>query len=290
MKKILLLLFALFLILQVYPQVQQEYAFDDQSSILFHSINLENSGEKMCVINNPDSITYEIVLYNPDFSEYKMITINLGSIFAVSSYNTPYLDITYISESMFDNDEDIDVMAELSYYDSDDEYYSQVLIFNEDGSVYFSTDIDDTNAWIVYSSASSSSIVSSIMEIDGDYKLVIDAYYFNKEAYSYDVYSLPDSTTEASENYSNSLEENSLRVYPNPSVDYINVNYRLAGNQSAGSVDIVDNQGRTVKKVRVNGRQGTVKISVSELQNGYYYYRLNSKRGVSRSEAGIITK
>jgi hypothetical protein len=53
-------------------------------------------------------------------------------------------------------------MGQLIYYNSDYAEYAQVLIFNQDGSILFQSDVENTNAWLYSSTATNSTIVSSL--------------------------------------------------------------------------------------------------------------------------------
>src|SRR5512133_474765 len=225
MRKLILLWCMIFGVVEGYSQIQIEHSFDDQASYNIQMINLEKSGRKICVENSLDSITKEYVFYNTDYSLYKTITINLGPLFKTASYKSPVLNITYISEHLFDLVDDIDLMGEFSYYDNADELYAQVIVFHENGNTLFATDIDRSNAWLVSPSVQNSLITSSLMNTPEGTKMVLDVYYFVDGLYKYDVYSVPGSLISGvGTKKSGLLEENSLDVFPNPGSKFINLN------------------------------------------------------------------
>ena len=80
-----------------------------------------------------------------------------------STFHTINLSIVYIAEHLFDSDDDIDMLGQLTYMDENDELYALVIIFNENGSVLFSSDIENTNTWLIYSSMANSSIAAFLI-------------------------------------------------------------------------------------------------------------------------------
>src|SRR4030042_4183368 len=116
----------------------------------------------MCLVNRMDSISYQYVFYNLDYSEFTTISVDLGPLFIVSDYNSPSLYISYIAQKVFDQDDDIDMMGQFTYYDDENAEYAQVLIFHQDGSALFQSDVENTNAWLFSSTAINSTIISSL--------------------------------------------------------------------------------------------------------------------------------
>jgi hypothetical protein len=275
----------------VNAQPVKEHAFDDQASINIQVINLENSGEKICVVNRTDSISYEFVFYNLDYSEFKTVSIDLGPLFIVQDYNSPSLVIRYIAENVFDQNNDIDLLGQLIYYDSNDDLYAQVVIFNENGTLLFGSDVDNSNAWLMNSSAANSTINYSLTNTSAGAKMILDAYYFGEGLYSFDVYDLPGSLPSELKNIT--LQEKSanyLNAYPVPANDFVDIDYRLAENEKSGIIEIFDAQGKTLQKIRVDENKGTLRMPVSHYSNGTYFYKLNTRRGLPRTVKITINK
>lgn len=273
-------------------QLNKTHSFDDQTSAGIQVISLENDGQKYCVVNRTDSISYQCILYNSDFSVFKTISIDLGTLIGIEDYNSPYLVIRYVAESLFDQDADIDILGQLTYFDSADDEYAQVVIFHENGGILFASDIDNTNAWLVNSTVSNSNIHSSITKTDDGAKMILDAYYFNEGLYSFDVYDLPGSIPSSLKEpgLNQELEGNYLNAYPVPARDFVDMEYKLAENQKSGIIEIVDEQGKTLQKVRVDENRGVIRLPVNHYSNGLYYYKLKTRRGIPRTGKVLIVK
>lgn len=289
MRRILYLLCLTLAIGGLHAQIIKEHAFDDQSSVNIQIIRLENSGQKTCVVNQVDSVNYHCIFYNSDFSEYKTVNLELDKMIAITDFNSPYLEIDFISENTFDLDNDIDLLCQFTYYDSNDDLFAQVIVFNENGSVLFATDIDNSNAFLINSTIANGSIIPSLVNTNEGTKMILDAYYINDGSYSFDMYSLPGSVPTNLKNAG--IESgNYLNAYPVPANDFVNMDYKLAGNENSGEIEIVDQQGRTVQKIRVDKNQGLLRMPVKNMSNGLYFYKLNSKRGAPRTAKVLIVK
>ncbi|MBN2275149.1 MAG: T9SS type A sorting domain-containing protein [Bacteroidales bacterium] len=292
MKRIIVFMSIMTGFFNVSAQLAKEYAFNDQASVNIHMVRLEISGKKICVVNRNDSISYECVFYNSDYSEYKTVSINLGPLFIVSDYCFPSLDVSYIAESVFDQDPDIDLLCQLTYYDGEDAEYAQVVVFNEDGSALFTSDVVNSNAWLINSSLANSSLISSLTNTGDGAKMILDVYYFNDGLFSYDVYDLPGILPSFATEHQLTGESvaDCLRAYPVPSDEYVNIDYKLAGDQQAGFIVITDELGRTVQRVRVTTNRGTIRVPLASYKTGPYLYKANTSRGVSRSGKMMIVK
>lgn len=82
-------------------------------------------------------------------------------------------------------------------------------------------------------------------------------------------------------------EQESIRVYPNPAKDYVNVDIECT-NFKASDIELFDMQGRIVKKSKLNAKQGN-RIDVSSLNAGAYTYNV-SLNGKTISGKLIIGK
>jgi hypothetical protein len=253
---------------------------------------LENAGQKIVVINYIDSISYQCVFYNLDYTEFRTVSIELGPLFIISQYNSPLLDIRYIAESVFDQDNDIDILAQLTYYDDAYDEYAQVVVFHENGNTLFESDVDNSNAWLFNSSIANSSMISSLVNTETGAKMILDAYYFDEGLYSFDVYDLPGSlpSTIGDSRLPGEIAGNYLRAFPVPANEYINMDYKLTENQNSGIIEIVDEQGKTLQKIRIDANRGIVRVPVTHYNNGLYFYKLNTKRGASRTGKVVILK
>lgn len=290
MKKTAMLLTGALIAYNAAAQIAKEHAFEDQTSINIQMIRLENDGQKMCLVNRMDSTSFQYVFYNLDYSEFATISVDLDPLFIISDYHSPSLYISYISENVFDQDKDIDMMGQLIYYNSDYAEYAQVLLFHQDGSLLFQSDVENTNAWLCSSTATNSTMVSSLSNTDAGAKMILDVYYINEGTYSYDVYSLP-GTLPASIADHGQLEEEpgiTLSAYPVPAREVVHLDYQLNEDQRSGTIEITNAQGQIVQKIRVGDSRGVVSIPVTQFAGGVYTIKINTKRGVSRSGKMLI--
>jgi len=290
MRKILYLLCLALVLGELHAQIVKEHAFDDQSSVNIQVVQLENSGQKTCVVNQVDSVTYDCIFYNSDFTEFKTVTLELDQMIPITDYNSPSLVFYYISENTFDLENDIDLLCQFSYYNNNDDLYAQVIVFNENGSVLFATDIDNSNAFLINSSIANGSVLSSLVNTNEGSKMILDAYYINDGTYSFDMYSLPGSVPTSLKNTGQLESDNYLQAYPVPANDFVNMDYKLAGDENSGEIEIVDQQGRTVQTIRVDKNKGLLRMPVKNFNNGIYFYKLNSKRGAPRTAKVLIMK
>jgi hypothetical protein len=287
MRKSIFLLSLTLTIGDLYAQIVKEHAFDDQTSVNIQIVKLEISGQKTCVVNQVDSVNYRCIFYNSDYSEYRTVTMKLDHMIAITDFNSPRLEVDYISENTFDLDNDIDLLCQFSYYNSNNDLYAQVIVFNENGSVLFATDIDNSNAFLINSSIANGSILSSLINTNEGTKMILDAYYINEGKYSFDMYSLPGSVPTNLKG-AGTQSDNYLDAFPVPASEFVNMDYKLAGDQNSGEIEVIDQQGRTIQRIRVDKNQGVLRMPVKNYSNGIYFYKLNSKRGAPRTAKVLI--
>ncbi len=292
MKKIYLVLLIAVCNSVAFSQFTKEKAFNDDATINIFTINLENTGKKILLVNRIDSIHYNFVLHNSDYSAFRTISINLGSLFYIDSYNSPSLTLHYVAENVFDQENDIDLLCQLTYYDDADEEYAQVVVFHENGTTLFESDVENSNAWIFSSAAGSSSIRSSLANTGDGTKMILDVYYLGTSTYSFDVYDLPGTLPSGEQelNLPYGQGDNLLRIYPVPANEYLIMDYRLSDSQREGEIEFVDEQGRAVQKVIIGTESGSIRMPVTRFKNGIYSYKLNTRRGIPRTGKVIIAR
>ena len=287
MKKTLMLASLILALYGASAQIVKEHAFDDDAAINIQLVQLENAGQKFCVVHILDSITYEVVFYNLDFSVFKTVPIDLDPLFIISDYYMPNLSIRYISQNVFDQNGDIDLLCQFYYADSNNDLYAQVLVINETGTVQFETDVENSNAWLLNTNIANGSILPSLTNTGEGAKLILDVYYFNDGVFSFDVYGLPGSLPTGLKN-TEALPGGYVRAYPVPADDYIELEYQLDGD--SGEIGIYDEQGRTMQTIQLDQNKGVIRVPVSGYNNGQYYYKVNTRRGIPRTGKVIILR
>jgi hypothetical protein len=83
-------------------------------------------------------------------------------------------------------------------------------------------------------------------------------------------------------------EKESIKVYPNPARDYINVDIECTNFNNASSIELFDMQGRIVRKEKLKAKQGN-RVDVSSLSAGAYSYNV-SLNGKTISGKVIVEK
>jgi len=63
-------------------------------------------------------------------------------------------------------------------------------------------------------------------------------------------------------------------VYPNPATNFVNIDYELPGEVSTASVKIVNLLGSVVMEQQVDTRNSNLRMNISELDGGIYFYSL----------------
>ena len=63
-------------------------------------------------------------------------------------------------------------------------------------------------------------------------------------------------------------------LFPNPAVDFAQVDYQFSGNNQEVKISIFNVLGQVVKEIDLDKDDRTVKISLRELNSGLYMYQL----------------
>jgi hypothetical protein len=85
-----------------------------------------------------------------------------------------------------------------------------------------------------------------------------------------------------------SKESVSFSVYPNPASDNLTINYNISANITSASVDVFDVVGKRVLTHKLMGAKGIVKVDVSNLNSGIYFYAINADGQTLKTERVII--
>ncbi|HEV8084650.1 MAG TPA: T9SS type A sorting domain-containing protein [Chitinophagaceae bacterium] len=74
---------------------------------------------------------------------------------------------------------------------------------------------------------------------------------------------------------------NDLKIFPNPAINEI-----LISNVDAGSynLELLDNTGSVIKKVKLTNGQSQVKVNISSLYSGVYFCNIYSSKGIQRKQ------
>ncbi len=79
-------------------------------------------------------------------------------------------------------------------------------------------------------------------------------------------------------------------IYPNPTSNVFTLYFNLL-NFTDGLVQITNMFGQVVKQIHLTGERGTLKVEMSDLNQGVYYYQIiDSENTIRKKEAIILVK
>ena len=251
---------------------------DDEEN--FGIITLDNSGKKYFKYEDDN---YLLKLYNLDHSLYKSINFDITSIVDINVYvNTDYNQVNYISENLFDMDNEIEFL--FSYFFYDDLGLNTVegtVIFNEDGTI-----ILNEPDYLLENNETKKGIENT----PSGTKMIL----LNDNINNANVYNLPgrltcsrpcsDSTITGKKISHNKSLASDFKAYPNPTKDYINIEYELPNGARKGDIVFYDFQGRETKRYTVDRTFNHLKLKTDDLPKGMYIFNLQTAKGVSQSK------
>jgi len=245
-----------------FSQITLEYTYPKAASYgnsQLLMVNLEASGEKYVKIDR-DMETIDV--FNLDHTLYKSMSYagHACPYFIFTPPDTTWCDkiIMYISEHLFDLDDEIEFMYIGSLVGM-----NHTRIINEDGTELFAADSAGPLVALtipftqlpIYNSTAGTKMILSHMDSTGR------------------VYSLPGNLSSKIEDFNFRLGESqgSVNIYPNPT----GRNFIVEGNYSLpAQLVIYDSTGKKIIEQEVTNRET---IDSSELSKGVYYYIINSK-------------
>ncbi|MFK5857414.1 MAG: T9SS type A sorting domain-containing protein [Bacteroidota bacterium] len=90
------------------------------------------------------------------------------------------------------------------------------------------------------------------------------------------------------------IDENILKnswlseVYPNPATNYVNIDYKLPNEVTNASVKIVNILGSVVKEQIINTQNSSIRMDVSDMNGGIYFYSVFINEDVFSTKKLII--
>ncbi len=72
---------------------------------------------------------------------------------------------------------------------------------------------------------------------------------------------------------SENIEDNSIKVYPDPC--YNNINFNINYQHKEIEISIYNSLGNMVQKLNIEGSNNNIKLNTSSLNNGIYYFRIS---------------
>ena len=86
------------------------------------------------------------------------------------------------------------------------------------------------------------------------------------------------------------ITENTLKLYPNPAMNYVIVEYSLTESSSCQYIKILDMSGRICYDIAIHEPKGYMIIPIKDLSNGIYIFQLCQNRLPVISKKLIISK
>jgi len=245
MKKIVILLILAAFNAHLSAQVTYLHSFNASAT----SVHLDIAGYKYYLM---DEINNECRLYNTDFSLWKTISLNIPQ----GSY---LYDIRYVSDNLFDNDPEVELVYITYEYDTTYFYYTYYLkLINENGSVM----LDVPGGYF-----------SEIVPVsDSEDRLLIYKGDFSVWPYVHEtmVYQLPGQTNIPAPDFGRSYLN---PPYPNPATYQINIPYDLPPGAGSGAViEITDQEGRIIRREDLVIPGGIYVLNLSGFSPGAYRY------------------
>ena len=86
------------------------------------------------------------------------------------------------------------------------------------------------------------------------------------------------------------LNENILKVYPNPAQNYFTVEYKLSETAGSAVIEMLDITGKILKQFKLYDKQNQILIETKDLLAGIYYIRLLTDGATSNIQKISILK
>lgn len=225
------------------------------------------SGLKYCAEHYSGGSVIYFVLYNPDHSIYKTITVPQDSGKRAS-------EISYVTETLFDTDSLLEYML---YYEINGSPIRQVKVINENGAVLL--DVDSANFTSNSGSDPYRGFVNHPIFPNGNQTKL----YLYKSPGTI-VYNLPGQlpclecangvTTGLIHQQEPTGQSNKSIAYPNPFTNSVKIKYILPQNCKHAFVNIYNIAGKLITKKEIDNAFSEVYISDQEINQGAYFYQV----------------
>lgn len=275
MKKIVLIAL-LALGMNANAQITLEHIYDSASvhdNNLLIMVDFEITGQHYVRINREGKT---INIYDLNHSLTKTISY---SGFPINPNLCPI--ILYLSESLFDNDPDIDFMWIYTVNTID---YTQ--IYNENGTLIFQ---GDSMSPIV--TATIPQFQFPIYNTANGAKMILSC--DNNTYQQAKVFSLPGTlTTDIAEANGQLMKQNGQlsNLFPNPGNGAVTLQYELPEGETDGELILYNMHGIEVKRYKVDNTFNEMLIDNTELSAGSYFFQLQTSKGAVGTRKMVVIK
>jgi hypothetical protein len=241
-------------------QVILEATYDTASANLY-MVNLEISGQKFVKVKRNQNDRF-IYLYNLNHSIWKTIDCNAFPVcytpFGDPVYN---FEVLYVSENLFNLDNKVEFMFVCA---SGSDGYT--AIYNEDGTNIFMQDSALPKCRINIPQT-----FQPIYNTTNGTKMILSFTHTNQAK----VYALQGVLTSTAL-IDNSVINESLQIFPNPSGGSTTIEYKLPVTTNYGYIEIYDLNGKLFKTYHIDNTFNNIVIDNNELASGTYIYCLKA--------------
>ncbi len=247
MKKLLLagIFFTLFFTLNAQITLDKRYEYS--ASI----VKLETHGYKYYLMDVPNE---QCKIYHLDHSLFRTINCSVPNGFYLA-------DIKFVSENLFDNDSEIEILCTYyKYIETATSYYYEYdsKIINENGTTVLTIDGARYN-YINQTEENTFQLFSYCF----DYEDFPETIWTN-------IYNLPGSPVVAI--LENDAPELWMNAFPNPASKSLKVAYNLPENVTSGKLFLLDNNGRQVEQFLIDKHTDHLALDVTHFNSGVYHY------------------
>lgn len=266
MKKILLLIVTVLLSTTIsHSQIELKNTID--SSIFVKFFKLENGETKYYGF---DSENFTLKIYNLDHSVYNNIIIDKTSLNILEEHGGSF--IAAVSQKIFDGDEGIEFILYTETYNSMSRT-SKTFIINDNGSILFEKEnqfpqtSNKDNETIQTPSWIQKTKDGWFMILSEDNNPGLESDDMSKKY----IYALPGTSTLSNKEITTNTSIH-FKAFPNPSSNFINLNYKLPEGINSGKILIHDLNGTKRKELKIDNHVSSLRISNEGLATGIYTY------------------
>lgn len=237
-------------------------------------ITTDNIGVKYVL----DNLFYNgtVVIYNIDHTIHNTINVDINSLYDTTEYNNPDINLTAMTQHLFDNDDGIEFFIEIDGMNvSGTNYLIRSAIIDDDGSIIQIFDnLRAPNGALDYFMPTSRMIINT----SNGFKMILIS--DNKV----NIYSLPGSVSSIINNNRNS---NLINAYPNPTHNSINILYKLPQYCKSAELYLYNSASKQVGKYKIFNNSNKFNIKTDKLASGIYYYRIIGNNYESKTKKFI---
>lgn len=231
-----------------HAQIVKEHVYPKRGNFFLAKVD---SSEFLYLVMDPMGSNVSFKYYNMN---HKLIDSNLIQAPVGYGVGVPQ----HISRYLFDQDAGIEFITSMQ----GPRYAWKTAIYDDDGTVIRIFD---------------NRVLNTIHDTKGGTKMILAfvASPFDSvsaDSFKMDIYRLPGKLPTPAEE---PIRETEFSIYPNPSKNWITVEYNLPKGQTTGNVKVYDLQGRQVDVFTVGRHFNSVRLNVSKYPSGTYLVNLN---------------